>query len=136
MSKIINGVASEYDTPPNEKRVNGYYQTNIKTSRNEDNGFALKPEMYNQIEWYQMFLSLLKQYKEIQQENIQLKRQLLEKKCSDKDVEYKEKIKLQQRIDKAIEEIKDLLEHWRGNDLVERDLKILLEILGGGENNR
>lgn len=39
----------------------------------------------------------------LQQENTQLKIQLLEKKCSDKDIEYKEKIKLQQRIDKAIE---------------------------------
>lgn len=42
---------------------------------------------------------------------------------------------LQQRIDKAIEEIKDLLEHWRGNDLVERDLKILLKILKGDNND-
>lgn len=40
---------------------------------------------------------------DLQQENTQLKIQLLEKKCSDKDIEYKEKIKLQQRIDKAIE---------------------------------
>lgn len=39
---------------------------------------------------------------DLQQENTQLKIQLLEKKCSDKDIEYKEKIKLQQRIDKAI----------------------------------
>ena len=41
---------------------------------------------------------------------------------------------LQQKIAKAIEEIKDLLEHWRGNDLVERDLKTLLEILKGEDN--
>ena len=37
-------------------------------------------------------------------EELELK--LLEKKCSDKDVEYKEKIKLQNRIDKAIEYIR------------------------------
>jgi hypothetical protein len=43
---------------------------------------------------------------ETEQENIQLKTQLLEKKCSDKDIEYKEKNKLQQRIDKAIEVLK------------------------------
>ena len=35
--------------------------------------------------------------------------------------------------DEAIEEIKDLLEHWKGNDLVERDLNILLSILERGK---
>lgn len=45
---------------------------------------------------------LTKSLLKLQQENQQLKLELLEKKCSDKDVEYKEKIKLQQRIDKAI----------------------------------
>lgn len=51
--------------------------------------------------------------------------------CNEKS---KDKIKeLQQRIDKAIEEIKDLLEHWKGNDLVERDLNTLLEILERGK---
>lgn len=49
---------------------------------------------------------------ETEQENIQLKIQLLEKKCSDKDIEYKEKIKLQAKvnqletnIDEAIKEL-------------------------------
>lgn len=32
-------------------------------------------------------------------------------------------------INETREEIKDLLEHWKGNDLVERDLNILLTIL-------
>ena len=45
--------------------------------------------------------------KELQQENQQLKSVLNE----------------------VSEEIKDLLEHWKGNDLVERDLNILLTIL-------
>ena len=30
---------------------------------NENNGFALKPEMYSQNEWYQMYLSVIKEYK-------------------------------------------------------------------------
>lgn len=48
---------------------------------------------------------LRKEKEQLEEENTQLKIQLLEKKCSDKDIEYKEKIKLQQRIDKAIEYI-------------------------------
>lgn len=51
---------------------------------------------------------------ETEQENIQLKIQLLEKKCSDKDVEHKEKIKLQAKVnqletnrDEAIEYVKN-----------------------------
>lgn len=40
---------------------------------------------------------------------------------------------LKANIDEAIEEIKDLLEHWRGNDLVERDLNILLSLLERGK---
>lgn len=40
---------------------------------NEDNGFVLKPEMYSQNEWYQMYLNILKEYKKIQQENARLK---------------------------------------------------------------
>lgn len=42
----------------------------------EDNGFILKAEMYNQEEWYQMYLSMLKVCKELQQENQELKKQL------------------------------------------------------------
>lgn len=43
---------------------------------------------------------------ELEKENINIKLQLLENKISLKDVEYQEKTKLQQRIDKAIEYIK------------------------------
>lgn len=35
--------------------------------------------------------------------------------------------------DEAIEYIKDLLEHWKGNDLVERDLNTLLTMLERGK---
>ena len=43
---------------------------------------------------------------------------------------------LETNRDEVKEEIKDLLEHWKGNDLVERDLNILLTILEkvGGSN--
>ena len=43
---------------------------------------------------------------------------------------------LETNRDEVKEEIKDLLEHWKGNDLVERDLNILLTILDkvGGSN--
>ena len=41
----------------------------------EGNGFILKAEMYNQEEWYQMYLSMLKVCKELQQENQSLKKQ-------------------------------------------------------------
>lgn len=62
-----------------------------------------------------------------------------------KDIEYykrqnqrlKEKVnQLGTNRDEVKEEIKDLLEHWKGNDLVERDLNILLTILDkvGGSN--
>lgn len=62
-----------------------------------------------------------------------------------KDIEYykrqnqrlKEKVnQLETNRDEVKEEIKDLLEHWKGNDLVERDLNILLTILDkvGGSN--
>lgn len=47
---------------------------------------------------------------DLQKENQQLKIQLLEKKCSDKDIEYKEKIKLQQRIEKAIKYVQEDLD--------------------------
>lgn len=42
-------------------------------------------------------------------------------------------IQLETNIDEAKEEIKDLLEHWKGNDLVERDLNILLSLLERGK---
>jgi hypothetical protein len=29
---------------------------------NEDEGFVLKPEMYSQKEWYEMYMQLLKEY--------------------------------------------------------------------------
>lgn len=61
----------------------------------------------------------------LQKENIQLKIQLLEKKCSDKDIEYKEKIKLQQRIDKAIEYIEKEW-YWDGTGI-----DYVLDILEG-----
>ena len=40
---------------------------------NEDNGFVVKPEAYSQNEWYQMYLSILKECKKTQQENARLK---------------------------------------------------------------
>ncbi len=40
---------------------------------------------------------------------------------------------LETNRDEAKEEIKDLLEHWKGNDLVERDLNTLLSILERGK---
>ena len=40
-----------------------------------------------------------------------------------------EKQQLKEVIEEVREEIKDLLSHWKGNDLVERDLNELLEIL-------
>ena len=65
----------------------------------------------------------------LQEENTQLKIQLLEKKCSDKDIEYKEKIKLQQRIDKAIKYIEE-----NSPNLSNSELYDLLEILKGEDN--
>ena len=71
--------------------------------------------------------AMIFEIKDLQQENLQLKIQLLEKKCSDKDIEYKEKIKLQQRIDKAIE--------YMENHIVATETEeILLKILKGEEN--
>ena len=48
---------------------------------------------------------LMKKYEELEQENINIKQQLLANKISLKDVEYQEKIKYKTRIDKAIEYI-------------------------------
>ena len=53
------------------------------------------------------------------------------------NIELLEKVnQLETNRDEAIEEIKDLLEHWKGNDLVERDLNVLLTMLDevGGSN--
>jgi hypothetical protein len=75
---------------------------------------------------------------ETEQENIQLKTQLLEKKCSDKDIEYKEKNKLQQRIDKAIEFINnsDWLKEENFYDFKDLEqTQELLEILKGNNND-
>ena len=43
--------------------------------------------------------ALMKKYEELEQENINIKQQLLENKISLKDVEYQEKIKLQQKVE-------------------------------------
>lgn len=48
----------------------------------ENNGFILKAEMYNQEEWYQMYLSMLKVCKKLQQEN------KLSKEVIDKTIEW------------------------------------------------
>lgn len=68
--------------------------------------FKEKYEELKNNPMYQKYCSVLeikdKVIKKLQQENEELKIQLLEKKCSDKDIEYKEKIKLQKRIDKAL----------------------------------
>lgn len=50
--------------------------------------------------------TLMKKYEELEQENINIKQELLANKISLKDIEYKEKIKYKERIDKAIEYIK------------------------------
>lgn len=63
-----------------------------------------------------------------ERENADLKIQLLAKKCSDKDIEYKEKVKLQQRIDNVIEYI-DKLEDYPM--LTRYNCLELLEILRG-----
>lgn len=49
-------------------------------------------------------------------------------------LDLEEKVnQLETNRDEEIEEIKDLLEHWKGNDLVERDLNTLLTILERGK---
>jgi septal ring factor EnvC (AmiA/AmiB activator) len=67
--------------------------------RVEELELKLTGEDKDTLQWliygYNECARLLNQLKE---ENIQLKIQLLEKKCSDKDIEYKEKIKLQAKV--------------------------------------
>ena len=75
---------------------------------------------------------------QLQQENQQLKEKintyedpeditLMFMYCDEK---AKDKIKQLKEVIKEVRvEIKDLLSHWKGNDLVERDLNELLEIL-------
>ena len=74
---------------------------------------------------------------EAELENLQLKTQLLEKKCSDKDIEYKEKVKLQQRINKAVNHIKGLREKYFRNCVAgsNNDFGELLDILRGEDEN-
>ena len=62
---------------------------------NENNGFALKPDMYSQNEWYQMYLSMLKEYKKLQQELEKLKKpinyyQYASKNLKDKNEQLKQ----------------------------------------------
>lgn len=52
--------------------------------------------------------ALMKKYEELEQENINIKQQLLENKISLKDVEYQEKIKLQQKVEQLEKENKEL----------------------------
>lgn len=74
---------------------------------NEDNGFALKSEMYNQNEWYQMYLSMLKQYKKMQQENARLK----------------------DKIEKATNFVDKYMDEWDFQDEVWQDMNNLLILL-------
>ena len=77
----------------------------IKRLEEMTNNYSLNSEdLHYAIILYYLIINL-------QKENEELKLKLLEKKCSDKDVEYKEKIKLQNRITKAIEYIE-----WQKNN--------------------
>lgn len=74
--------------------------------RSEELGLKLTGKDKDTYQWLIFgYNECAKLLNETEQENQQLKIQLLEKKCSNKDIEYKEKIKLQKRIDKAIEYI-------------------------------
>lgn len=73
---------------------------------------------------------------DLQQENKQLKEELLEKKCSDKDVEYQEKLKLQERIDKAIvilNAMKHVEKFFKMGGCKKKNVDKLLEILKGSD---
>lgn len=59
---------------------------------------------------------LTKKYEELEQENINIKQQLLENKISLKDVEYQEKIKLQQRVEQLEKENKELKQQKSDNN--------------------
>lgn len=75
---------------------------------------------------------------ETEQENQQLKIQLLEKKCSNKDIEYKEKIKLKKRIDKAIDYVETKLRNVNLQYGIDNEFRQeydeLLEVLKGNDN--
>lgn len=83
---------------------------------------------------------LLDYINQLEEENIQLKIQLLEKKCSDKDIEYKEKIKLQQKVNQ-LESILNEMIDWKdrnrksyiyqdgiGEDWYFEDLDVFVEL--------
>lgn len=104
---------------------------------NEENGFALKPEMYSQIEWYQMFLSMLKECKRIQQENEQLKEE--NNKKLDRLINLEEKIlDYQGRLSLIKITIKNFLctEEYINVDgkAIADNYEKILEILEGGNN--
>ena len=76
----------------------------------------------------------------LQEENINIKQQLLENKISLKDVEYQEKLKYKSRIDKANEYINEEIIpfgnewHW-DNSALEDYIDNLLNILEGNDKN-
>ena len=61
--------------------------------------------------------ALMKKYEELEQENINIKQQLLENKISLKDVEYQEKIKLQQRVEQLENIRKEAIKYVLKNKL-------------------
>ena len=84
-----------------EDDITERYMGNLSTNVILDNDcFDIEP-----LE--KIYVTPFKKYHQLAKENEEIKLKLLEKKCSDKDVEYKEKIKLQNRINKAIEYIEN-----------------------------
>ena len=67
----------------------------------------------------------------LQEENINIKQQLLENKISLKDVEYQEKLKYKSRIDKANEIIDEVL--FVGVKNYKSQLEIIQKVINGGE---
>lgn len=59
--------------------------------------------------------ALIKKYEELEQENINIKQQLLENKISLKDVEYQEKIKYKNIIDELEETLEYEKNDYNGN---------------------
>lgn len=92
------------------------------SNMNEDNGFVLKPEMYSQIEWCQMFLSMLKECKKIQQENKQLEQENKQLKENIEDYErilnIWNKRKLINKFNKEFSKEKVKEERAKGNKIV------------------
>ena len=88
-------------------------------------------------------LSILEERQNLLNDNLKLKEELqkadsITQSCifegkEESTINFREclnKLKLYKEvIEEVREEIKDLLSHWKGNDLVERDLNELLEIL-------